>query len=232
MRCGPRPDIKVRQPLGRALVVAEPAQKAGIARLTDIVADELNVKAVEFAEREQDLVSYKLLPDNRVLGKKFGKQFPAVRAALGALEPYAAVHTLRAGQSLTLSVDGQPVELAPEEVLIQAQPREGFAVQAEGGVVVALDTHLTPELLAEGQAREIVRHIQTLRKDAGFELSDRIETSYQATGDVAQAIATWADYIKAETLSVTLEPSDAPGGEKSESFKLDGQPVTVAVKRV
>jgi len=224
--------IKVRQPLGRALVVAESGQKAGVGRLTDIVADELNVRAVEFAEREQDLVSYKLLPDNRVLGKKFGKQFPAVRAALGALEPYAAVHALRTGQSLTLSVDGQPVVLAPEEVLIQAQPREGFAVQSEGGVVVALDTRITPKLAAEGQAREIVRHIQTLRKDAGFELSDRIETSYQATGDVAQAIATWADYIKAETLSVALEPSEAPVGEKSESFKLDGQPVTVAVKRV
>jgi isoleucyl-tRNA synthetase len=222
--------------LGRALVVAESGQRAGIGRLTDIVADELNVKAVEFAEREQDLVSYKLLPDNRVLGKKFGKQFPAVRAALGALEPYAAVHALRAGQSLTLDVDSQPVVLVPEEVLIQAQPREGFAVatgaQAEGGVVVALDTRLTPELAAEGQAREIVRHIQTLRKDAGFELSDRIETSYSATGDVAQAIAAWADYIKAETLSVALESSEVPAGEKTESFKLDGQPVTIAVKRV
>jgi isoleucyl-tRNA synthetase len=224
--------IKVRQPLGRTFIVAEPGQKAGIARLADIVADELNVKTVEFAEREQDLVSYKLLPDNRVLGKKFGKQFPAVRAALSALEPYAAAHTLRTGQSLTLSVDDQPVTLAPEEVLIQAQPHEGFAVQAEGGVVVALDTRLTPELAAEGQAREIVRHIQTLRKDAGFELSDRIETSYHAAGEVAQAVVQWADYIKAETLSVTLEPSDAPAAEKSESFKLDGQPVTVAVKRV
>ncbi len=225
-------NIKVRQPLARALVVAESAQKAGIARLADIVADELNVKAVEFAEREQDLVSYKLLPDNRVLGKKFGKQFPAVRAALAALEPYAAVHALRAGQSLALTVEGQPVVLAPEEVLIQVQPREGFAVQAEGSVVVALDTHLTPELLAEGQAREIVRHLQTLRKDAGFELTDRIETSYQAAADVARVFEAWAEYIKAETLSVALRPSAAPFGEKSESFKLDGQPVTVAVKRV
>jgi len=225
-------DIKVRQPLGRALVVADAAQKAGIARLVDIVADELNVKTVEFAQREQDLVSYKLLPDNRLLGKKFGKQFPAVRAALEALEPYAAVHRLRAHQPLTLTLEGQSVELAPEQVLIQAQPRQGLAVQAEGGVVVALDTHLSPELLAEGRAREVVRHIQTLRKEAGFELSDRIETEYRAEGDVAQAITAWADYIKAETLSVTLQASDAPGGEKSESFKLEGQPVTVAVKRV
>jgi isoleucyl-tRNA synthetase len=225
-------NVKVRQPLARALVVAESAQKAGIARLADIVADELNVKAVEFAEREQDLVSYKLLPDNRVLGKKFGKQFPAVRAALAALEPYAAVRALRGGQSLALTVEGQPVVLAPEEVLIQVQPREGFAVQAEGSVVVALDTHLTPELLAEGHAREIVRHIQTLRKDAGFELTDRIETSYQAAADVARVFEVWADYIKAETLSVALRPSAAPDGEKSELFKLGGQPVAVAVKRV
>jgi isoleucyl-tRNA synthetase len=224
-------NVKVRQPLGRALVVADAAQKAGIARLADIVADELNVKAIVFAEREQDLVSYKLLPDNRVLGKKFGQQFPAVRAALNAVDPYAAVHALRAGQSLALTVEGRPVELAPEEVMIQAQPREGFAVQAEGGVVVALDTHLSPELLAEGRAREVVRHIQTLRKDAGFELSDRIQTEYQAEGEAAQAIAVWADYIKAETLSLTLQSSAAPGGEKSAAFKLDGQPVTVAVKR-
>jgi isoleucyl-tRNA synthetase len=225
-------NVKVRQPLARALVATTPEQKASVARLADIVADELNVKAVELAEREQDLVSYRLLPDNRVLGKKFGKQFPAVRAALAELEPYAAAHTVHAGQSLTLMVEGQSVVLAPEEVLIQVQPREGFAVQAEGGVVVALDTHLTPELAVEGQAREIVRRIQTLRKDAGFELTDRIETTYNASGDVARAFEDWADYIKAETLSLKLQPSDSPDGEKAESFKLDGQPVTLAVKRV
>jgi isoleucyl-tRNA synthetase len=131
-----------------------------------------------------------------------------------------------------LTVEGQPIALAPEEVIIQAQPREGFAVQTEGGVVVALDTHLTPALVAEGRAREFVRHVQTLRKDAGFELSDRIVTEYLAADDVARAIEGWADYIKTETLSVTLQSTDTPGGEKSESFKLDGQPVTVAVKRV
>jgi isoleucyl-tRNA synthetase len=225
-------NVKVRQPLGRALVVADAAQQAGIARLADLVADELNVKAIVLAEREQDLVSYKLLPDNRALGKQFGKQFPALRAALSAVDPYAAVHALRMGQSLALTVEGQPVELAPEHVLIQAQPHEGLAVQAEAGVVVALDTHLSPELAAEGRAREVVRHIQTLRKDAGFQLADRIATEYQAEGDVAQAIRTWADYIQAETLSVSLQASAAPGGEKAESFKLDGQSVTVAVRRV
>jgi isoleucyl-tRNA synthetase len=224
-------NIKVRQPLARALVAATSEQKASITRLADIVADELNVKAVELAEREQDLVRYKLLPDNRVLGKKFGKQFPAVRAALAELEPYAAAHALRAGQSLTLAVEGQSVVLASEEVLIQVQPREGFAVQAEGGVVVALDTHLTPELVTEGQAREIVRHIQTLRKEAGFELTDRIETTYNAAGDLVNAFEVWADYIKAETLSLKLQASDAPTGDKVESFKLDSQPVTLAVKR-
>jgi isoleucyl-tRNA synthetase len=125
----------------------------------------------------------------------------------------------------------QPVASRRKSV-IQAQPREGFAVQTEGGVVVALDTQLTPALVAEGRAREFVRHVQTLRKDAGLQLSDRIETEYLAAGDVGQAIEGWADTIKAETLSVTLRLTGAPGGQKSESFKLDGQAVTVAVKRV
>jgi isoleucyl-tRNA synthetase len=223
--------VKVRQPLGRVMVVADPAQKAGIERLADILTDELNVKALEFVEREQDLVNYQLLPDNRKLGPKFGKQFPALRAALGALDPLAAAHTLRAGQALRLTLDGQPIELSPDEVLVQAAPREGLTVQAEGGVVVALDTHLTPELVAEGLAREIVRRVQTMRKDAGFDLADRIETSYQAEGELAQAIEQWAGYIQTETLSVKLEPSEAPAGEKVESFKLDGQPVTLAVRR-
>ncbi|MBN1889975.1 MAG: isoleucine--tRNA ligase [Thermoflexales bacterium] len=223
--------VKVRQPLSRVMVVADPAQKAGIERLVDILTDELNVKTVEFVEREQDLVSYQLLPDNRKLGPKFGKQFPALRAALSALDPVTAAHTLRAGQALQLTLDGQPVELLPDEVLVQATPREGLAVQAEGGVVVALDIHLTPALVAEGLAREIVRRIQTMRKDAGFDLADRIETSYQAEGELAQAIEQWADYIQAETLSLNLEASPAPAGEKVESFKLDGQPVMLGVKR-
>ncbi len=224
--------VKVRQPLGRAMVVADPAQKAGIARLADIVTDELNVKAVEFVEREEDLVTYKLLPDNKTLGPRFGKQFPAVRAALNALPPYSAVRALRENKPLELAVDGQPVQLAPEHVIVQATPREGLAVQAEGGVVVALDTHLTPELAAEGMAREIVRRIQTMRKDANFELADRIETAYHASESVAGAIALWAEYIKAETLSVRLEEAAAPEGEKVEAFRIDGQPVTLAVKRV
>ncbi len=224
--------VKVRQPLGRAMIVAEAAQKAGIARLADILTDELNVKTIEFVEREQELVTYKLLPDNKVLGPKFGKQFPAVRAALSELAPYPAVRALRAGQAVLLTVEDQPVELAPNEVIIQVTPHEGYAVQAEGGVVVALDIHLTPELLAEGLAREVVRRIQTMRKEAGFELSDRIETAYQTSGDMAEAIKSWADYIKAETLSLRLAANEQPKGEKVESFKLEGRPLTLAIKRV
>ena len=235
-------NVKVRQPLARALVVAEPAQKAGITHLMDIVAEELNVKAVEFAERERDLVGYKLSPDARILGKKYGKLYPAVRAALAGLEPHAAVQALRAGRPLRIALVARPsqepegdapatVELSPDEVTIEMQAREGFAVQAGGGVVVALDTQLTPELLAEGQARDIVRHIQALRKDAGFDLTDRIETTYRVEPDLARVLGDWAGYIRAETLSVALRPSDAPAGEKAESFKLGGQPVTLAVRR-
>ncbi|RLC84812.1 MAG: isoleucine--tRNA ligase, partial [Chloroflexi bacterium] len=156
--------IKLRQPLARALVHLEP----GVGELDDelvaLVRDELNVKRVEFVEDVADLVSYRLLPDNKVLGPRFGRRFPAVRAALAALDPVAAVRRLRTGLPLRLEVEGEEVELAPEEVLVREEALEGLAVASERGVTVAVDTVLTPDLLTEGLAREVVRRVQNLRK--------------------------------------------------------------------
>jgi hypothetical protein len=197
-------NLKVRQPLGRVVVVAPPEQREHLTHNAALVTDELNVKALEFVENEAELVTYKLLPDNRVLGPKFGPLFPKVRAALAAADPQAAVMTLRSGQPLKLEVEGQTVELSPAEVLVTPQPRPGFAVKAEGEYVVALDTTVTPELRAEGLAREVVRRIQDLRKSASFDISDRIVTHYMASEGLASAMAAHAEYIKGETLSLKL----------------------------
>jgi isoleucyl-tRNA synthetase len=178
--------------------------------LLALVRDELNVKEVVFVEDVSDLVTYRLLPDNKVLGPRFGKRFPALRAALlalsagetpvaegSALDSSAAVKRLRAGLPLLL-------ELAADEVLVREEPREGLAVASERAVTVAMDTVLTPDLVAEGLAREVIRRVQNLRKEAGFNLDDRIVTTYQAEADLAEAIETWRDHIAAETLSVEL----------------------------
>lgn len=222
-------NFKVRQPLSRALVVAPSDQRERLLRMSALVTDELNVKAVELVANEADLVTYKLLPDNRLLGPKFGAKFPQVRAALAAFDPQVAVATLRSGKNLLLRVDGQKVELAPNEVLITPQPKSGFAVKAEGEYVVALDTNVTPELRVEGLAREFVRHVQDLRKRAGFDIADRIVTYYAASENLAKAVKTFADYIKGETLSVDLVFGAAPANAASVKDDFDGESVTIAV---
>jgi len=222
-------NLKVRQPLGRVVVVAPPQQHARLAHNAALITDELNVKALEFAQNETELVTYKLLPENRVLGPKLGQMFPKVRAALAEADPNAAVATLRSGQSLALSVDGQTVELVTGDVIITPQPKSGFAVRAEGEYVVALDTAITPELRREGLAREFVRRVQDLRKTAGFEISDRIATYYIASAELAQAVAEHAAYIQSETLSERLHSGSGPISAASAEDRFDGETLTLAL---
>ncbi|HHS98483.1 MAG TPA: isoleucine--tRNA ligase, partial [Chloroflexi bacterium] len=225
-------NIKLRQPLGRALLHLEEGAGLLDEELLGLIRDELNVKEIAFVETPDELVTYRLLPDNKVLGPRFGKRFPAVRAALAALEPLEAVRRLRAGLPLRLEVEGEEVELAPEEVLVQEQPREGLAVASERGITVAVDTTLTPELRAEGLAREVVRRIQNLRKEAGFEPDDRIVAACQAEGELAEAVAAWHDYIAAETLCVELREGEPEPGMHVGEFKVDGHALRLGVRRV
>jgi isoleucyl-tRNA synthetase len=225
-------NLKVRQPLGRVVVVAPPEQRHRLQSHAALVTDELNVKLLEFTADEAELVTYKLLPDNRTLGPKFGPLFPKVRAALTAVDPQAAALVLRSGQNLALSVDGQTVELTPADVIITPQPRPGFAVKAEGDYVVALDTVVTPELRAEGWARELVRRVQDLRKSAGFEISDRVTTYYTATLGLAEAIAAHGDYLKGETLSLALVNGPAPEGAAMLEDTFDGEQVKLGLVKV
>ena len=216
-------NLKVRQPLGKAIVVVAHDQRRRVERTADIIADELNVKSVELAEDEAALVTYKLLPDNKKLGPKFGAKFPQVRSALQSADAFAVVHAVRSGQSVTVG----EFELAADEILITPQPREGFAIASEGGVVVALDTHVTPELKQEGQAREVVRRVQDLRKTAGFEISDHIVLTYQAEGDMQATIEQWAAYIKSETLADELRAGDPQG--TTDEDEIDGAKVKLGV---
>lgn len=217
-------NIKVRQPLGKTIVVvADHLQQDSVNRTKDIIADELNVKAVELAEDEAALVTYQLLPDNKKLGPKFGSKFPQVRGALKDADGSQVAAAVRAGQHVILG----EFDLAPDEILVTPQPREGFAIASENGVVVALDTHLSPNLLREGLAREIVRRVQDLRKSAGFEISDRITLSYQTSGEVKAAIDQWASYIKSETLADELIDAEPRG--TIESAEIDGVKIVLGV---
>ncbi len=228
-------DIILRQPLGRALVhIPGRLDEEAIV----LVQDELNVKQVEFVDDPAELVDYRLLPDNKTLGPRFGERFPALRAALaamsdatGEMSAAAAVKRLRAGLPLSLVVEAAAVELAPDEVLVREEPREGLAVGSERGVTVAVDTTLTPELVSEGLARQVIRRVQNQRKEAGFNLDDHIVTVYQAEGALAEAIETWRELIAAETLSTELQQGEPEKGMSAGESTVSGQALKVGVRK-
>ncbi|MCW5878361.1 MAG: class I tRNA ligase family protein [Anaerolineales bacterium] len=224
-------NLKVRQPLAAVRVHAGGAASGLPDYLTEIVQDELNVKALLFVQDAADLVTYRLQPDNVKLGPRFGADFPALRKALEALDPAAVKAQLDRGDSVEVQLGGQAHALAADEILVSSQPAEGLAVAADKGVTVGLDTALTPELKAEGTAREIVRRIQDMRKKAGFNIEDRIHTSYQTAGPLAAVLAGWADYIKAETLSEQLGEGAPAVDAYSEEHKLEGETLTLWVER-
>ncbi len=226
--------LKVRQPLAKALAYA--GKSASLSpEMVSIVVDELNVKSFEFVEQVGQLVTYRVLPDNKLLGPRFGARFPLLRTALASLDPAEVAARLQAGDPLHLEVDGQPVELTSSEILVQTQPAPGLAVAADKLITVAVDSTLTPDLRAEGLAREIVRRVQAMRKDAGFNIDDRITTFFQPDDKLAAAadetLAAWSDYIRAETLSTQIIAGIAPGDAYTEVHKLETGELTLGVRR-
>jgi isoleucyl-tRNA synthetase len=222
--------LKVRQPLSKALVYAG-KHRAFDDEYVEIVKDELNVKALEFVKDPGRLVTYHVLPDNKQLGPRFGARFPALKAALAAQDPAGVARTVEAGAPLRLEVEGQFVELAPEEILVQTRPSEGLVVAADRQVTVALETEITPDLRAEGLAREIVRRVQAMRKDAGFEIDDRITLYYLSAGELEGVFKGWAGYIQSETLSTRLVPGEIPAEAYGETHTIDGLTLKLAVQR-
>jgi isoleucyl-tRNA synthetase len=173
--------VKVRQPLARALVTVDPRLRHAVEPLLDLVAGELNVKQVAIAEGEAGLVAFRLVPNFRALGPRFGRQAQAVAAAVRDTDAAALAPRLGAGERVTVEVAGVgPVELGPDEVGVVEEPVTGWRVVREGPVSVALDLEVTPELRGEGLARELVRAVQDLRKAADLAVDDRIELAVKA----------------------------------------------------
>jgi len=224
-------NLKVRQPLAKVSVHVSQGKAELSPELIEIVADELNVKALEFVKNAGALVSYKVLPNNKLLGPKFGADFPKVVAALKSMDPAQVAARTAAGEDVTFELNGQTVALTGEEILVSTEAAENMAVAADKVVTVGIDTVVTPELKAEGLAREIVRRIQTQRKNADFNIEDRITTWYTASGEFEPIFVEWSDYIKSETLTTALSAGEPPADAFVEEHKIDGLDIKIGLKK-
>ncbi len=197
--------LKTRQPLASVtLVAADPALAQAVDPHLDILRDELNVKEVHWAADRKDYVHAEVRPVFPKLGKRFGKRMPEIKAALEAAAGEALLAEMEATGKVTVTISDEPIELAADEVEVRLIEREGTATQGDRELLVALDTQVTPELLAEGWAREVVSRIQTARKELNLDYADRIRIRYRAADPLAAAIDAHRAWIEGETLAVEL----------------------------
>ena len=221
-------NIKNRQPIANMMVKC-PKELDGY--FTDIIADELNVKAVEFREDVSSFTSYSFKPQLRTLGPKYGKQLNQIRQALTEIDGSKAMAELKATGELKLSEVGEDVVLTEEDLLISMAQTEGYVAQTEGEITVVLDTNLTKELLEEGFVREIISKIQTMRKEADFEVMDRIKVYYAAKGNAAEVFARNKEEIAGEVLADALLAETAPEAAYSKEWSINGEKVKLAVEK-
>ncbi|MEN6477559.1 MAG: DUF5915 domain-containing protein, partial [Rectinema sp.] len=204
-------DIKIRQPLASVqLVTKVPEERAVLAGMEDMLREELNVKSVLFREDEEDLVEYSAKANFRVLGKELGKDMKTAAALIEGLDG-SVIAAILAGKPVEIEVAGRKVALDTAKLDIRRDERPGLKVLNEGTLTVALDTSISPELLREGYVRDLVRGVQNLRKDAGFEVTDRISLTVSSSSvlsgaqDLKEALDFFSDFVRGETLAVELD---------------------------
>ena len=218
--------IKNRQPIGTMFVKADFELPEFFA---DIVANELNVKSVKFTEDVRDFTTYSFKPQLRTVGPKYGKLLGQIKQALTDIDGNEAMDKLNAGENLVFDFNGEKVELSTEDLLIEMTQQEGYVSENNNDITVVMDTNLTDELIEEGFVREIVSKIQTMRKEAGFEVMDKIVISVKDNEKVKSVISDNEDTIKSEVLAVAVEYDAVNGYEKE--WNINGEKVTLSVEK-
>mgnify|MGYP000602414963 FL=1 len=225
--CRNTANIKNRQPIGTMYVKAE---KKMSEFYTDIIADELNVKEVKFADDIESFISYSFKPQLRTVGPKYGKLLGGIRQALTDINGTAAMNELRTNGVLKLDINGNNVELTEEDLLIETAQTEGYVSESDGETSVVLDTNLTPELIEEGFVREIISKIQTMRKEAGFEVMDKIVVYAHGNDKIQDVMKAHEDEIKSEVLADEMVLGETDGYVKE--WNINKEAVTMGVKKL
>lgn len=218
--------LKIRQPLSVLYCIS---QKKLPKAYLDLITDELNVKKIQYLESNEELMDYRFKPQLRTLGKRFGKLIPQLTEKLASLDGRSAMRTLQEEGRLVVDLDGTKVELKEDDLLIETVQPEGLVIEQNYDVTVALDVRLTNELIEEGFVREIISKVQTMRKESGFEITDRIILRYSGNEKIAEIIKKHAEQIADEVLAIRMEEGI---GENAREWNLNGERCTLSVERV
>ncbi len=225
--CRNATNIKNRQPIGQMFIKADWQLDDFF---TSIIADELNVKKIEYTQDVRAFTSYSFKPQLKTLGPKYGKIINDIRKELAALDGNTAMDTLNSEGSIILNIGGQSIELVKDDLLIEMTQLEGFVANSDKGITVVMDTNLTPELIEEGFVREIVSKIQTMRKDAGFEVMDRIVVTVCENDKLEELIHNNSESIKKIVLADAIESGQAKGFIKE--WDINGEKVILGVEKI
>ncbi len=223
--------IKLRQPLNEAVIVANEEALKNLESLDALIEEELNVKAVRYTSESSELMNIEVKPVFARLGKKHGRNVQKIAQILTNLNKDNA-QKLNNGEEIEIIINGSHIRVLPEEVEIVPKQLEGYSVVEEPGILVGVNTFITPQLEREGIARDIVRRIQALRKEADFEIDDSIKTYYSGDTTIEDVFKTERDYIKIETLSVELTPNEIPDNSFKGEFNIDGKKLKLGLKKV
>jgi isoleucyl-tRNA synthetase len=219
--------LKIRQPLPKIfLVTHDPEAKYVLENLADLITDELNIKEIVITPDEEELVSLSAKANFKTLGAKLGKQMKIAAKSVAELN-LEQIRELQNGNSISLKIEGDTLELAPEDVLLQRQEKEGLLVETDNRLTVALDTEFSENLIQEGFAREFVNKVQHMRKEMDLNVMDRIRISYCASAKLNTTLENFSDFVSSETLADQLQIKETSEGTE---WDLNGEPCKILVE--
>ncbi len=226
--CRNAANIKVRQPIATMYIKGAALDEA----VSELIADELNVKAVRFVTDARDFTTYELKPQMRTLGPRYGKLLGRIGAHLKTMDGNAVVDAFERGETVSFELDGTLVELGKDDVLTRPMQKEGFVAQMDGDMTVVLDANLTPELIEEGYVRELISKIQTMRKDADFDVTDRIAVTIEADDKLSAIAEKGVEDIKRGVLALSVTLGAPEEGAVSQEWNINGEKAVIGVKVV
>jgi isoleucyl-tRNA synthetase len=224
-------NLKVRQPLKKIMVVVDKDKREPLSKMKDVILDEVNIKELIVLEDDSDIVSKSAKANFKSLGPKFGKKVQLISKEVKDFTS-GQIKALEDGNSVKLTVDGEEFSIELEDVEIVSSEIKGWFVESDGGVTVAIDTELDESLIAEGLAREFVNRIQNMRKDAGFEVVDKINIKFTGSELLNNAVQSFTGYVAGETLAENVEISDKLNGGFKQDWQIGDQSCSIQIERI